>query len=307
MSDSNALATASANDFMYLNSVNGQNVFVSSTQLSMMSGTNKNDGKSSDLVINVNATDLINNSIWINPNPNNRTLSNPSSNQYDFMSIATHELGHALGINGYRNWDGTIDPTVNGALSLFDMHITNKGTQYYFSGDNVNLVKLKKYIDATRLSEKIGGYADHLQQQEAASASAAPHHPPPSLVDCSHLSALRNVSCLLHCLMNSDGDGRVCLSYDSATAISSRSGGANDGRLQFVLFNPSIHFQKIVDAEWQIIYDKLDLIVKSGAKVVLSKLPIGDLATQYFADRDIFCAGRVPIADLERVAKATGG
>lgn len=59
------------------------------------------------------------------------------------------------------------------------------------------------------------------------------------------------------------------------------------------LENPD-DFQKIVDAEWQIIYDKLDLIVKSGAKVVLSKLPIGDLATQYFADRDIFCAGRVP-------------
>lgn len=72
------------------------------------------------------------------------------------------------------------------------------------------------------------------------------------------------------------------------------------------LDNPD-DFQKIVDAEWQIIYDKLDLIVASGAKVVLSKLPIGDLATQYFADRDIFCAGRVPINDLERVAKATGG
>jgi T-complex protein 1 subunit eta len=72
------------------------------------------------------------------------------------------------------------------------------------------------------------------------------------------------------------------------------------------LENPD-DFQKIVDAEWQIIYDKLDVIVNSGAKVVLSKLPIGDLATQYFADRDIFCAGRVPIADLERVAKATGG
>lgn len=72
------------------------------------------------------------------------------------------------------------------------------------------------------------------------------------------------------------------------------------------LENPD-DFQKIVDAEWQIIYDKLDLIVKTGAKVVLSKLPIGDLATQYFADRDIFCAGRVPIHDLERVAKATGG
>lgn len=66
-------------------------------------------------------------------------------------------------------------------------------------------------------------------------------------------------------------------------------------------------YQRIVDAEWNIIYDKLDKIVASGAKIVLSKLPIGDLATQYFADRDMFCAGRVPQEDLDRVAKATGG
>jgi T-complex protein 1 subunit eta len=41
--------------------------------------------------------------------------------------------------------------------------------------------------------------------------------------------------------------------------------------------------------------------------VVLSRLAIGDLATQYFADRDIFCAGRVTDDDMQRVAKATGG
>ena len=35
-----------------------------------------------------------------------------------------------------------------------------------------------------------------------------------------------------------------------------------------------------MDAEWNILYDKLDRITKSGAKVVLSKLPIGDVATQ---------------------------
>lgn len=39
-------------------------------------------------------------------------------------------------------------------------------------------------------------------------------------------------------------------------------------------------YQSIVDAEWNIIYDKLDKCVKSGAKVVLSRLAIGDLATQ---------------------------
>ena len=35
-------------------------------------------------------------------------------------------------------------------------------------------------------------------------------------------------------------------------------------------------------------------------------MPIGDLATQYFADRGIFCAGRVGKDDVQRVAKATG-
>lgn len=65
-------------------------------------------------------------------------------------------------------------------------------------------------------------------------------------------------------------------------------------------------YQAVVDAEWKLIYDKLDAIVKCGAKVVLSRLAIGDLATQYFADHDIFCAGRVPESDMERVAAATG-
>ncbi|KAH8971342.1 hypothetical protein BDL97_02G135300 [Sphagnum fallax] len=66
-------------------------------------------------------------------------------------------------------------------------------------------------------------------------------------------------------------------------------------------------YQSIVDAEWNIIYEKLDKCVKSGAKIVLSRLAIGDLGTQYFADRDVFCAGRVMEEDLQRVAIATGG
>jgi len=56
-----------------------------------------------------------------------------------------------------------------------------------------------------------------------------------------------------------------------------------------------------------LIYEKLDKIIASNAQIILSKLPIGDLATQYFADRGLFCAGRVPSDDLARLAKATGG
>lgn len=66
-------------------------------------------------------------------------------------------------------------------------------------------------------------------------------------------------------------------------------------------------YQKIVDAEWEIIMDKLNKIVESKCNIVLSKLPIGDLATQFFADRGIFCAGRVSGDDLERTNKAVGG
>lgn len=64
-------------------------------------------------------------------------------------------------------------------------------------------------------------------------------------------------------------------------------------------------YQSIVDAEWKIIYEKLDHCVASGAQIILSKLAIGDLATQYFADRGLFCAGRVPDDDMKRVCKAT--
>eukprot|EP00010_Vexillifera_abyssalis_P003634 CAMPEP_0201551902 /NCGR_PEP_ID=MMETSP0173_2-20130828/12125_1 /ASSEMBLY_ACC=CAM_ASM_000268 /TAXON_ID=218659 /ORGANISM="Vexillifera sp., Strain DIVA3 564/2" /LENGTH=550 /DNA_ID=CAMNT_0047962267 /DNA_START=25 /DNA_END=1677 /DNA_ORIENTATION=+ len=65
-------------------------------------------------------------------------------------------------------------------------------------------------------------------------------------------------------------------------------------------------YQALVDAEWKIIYRKFDLMIDAGIQVVLSRLPIGDLATQYFADRGVFCAGRVGKDDLVRVCKATG-
>jgi len=71
------------------------------------------------------------------------------------------------------------------------------------------------------------------------------------------------------------------------------------------LSDPS-QYQSIVDAEWNIIYAKLDKCLASGANVVLSRLAIGDLATQYFADRGVFCAGRVADDDMSRVTQATG-
>ncbi|KAF7636723.1 T-complex protein 1 subunit eta [Meloidogyne graminicola] len=64
---------------------------------------------------------------------------------------------------------------------------------------------------------------------------------------------------------------------------------------------------RVVNAEWTILYNKLEKIHESGAKIVLSKLPIGDVATQWFADRDMFCAGRIQDEDIERILASCGG
>ena len=45
-----------------------------------------------------------------------------------------------------------------------------------------------------------------------------------------------------------------------------------------IRINKPEEYQQIVDAEWRIIYEKLEKIAESGAQVVLSRLPIGDLA-----------------------------
>ncbi|KGG50624.1 subunit eta of T-complex protein 1 [Mitosporidium daphniae] len=63
-------------------------------------------------------------------------------------------------------------------------------------------------------------------------------------------------------------------------------------------------YAAIVEGEWTILHQKLERIVEVGATVVLSRLPIGDVATQYFADRGLFSAGRVPMEDLQRLSKA---
>lgn len=56
-----------------------------------------------------------------------------------------------------------------------------------------------------------------------------------------------------------------------------------------IRINDPKQYQSIVNAEWRIIYEKLEQIVASGAKIVLSKLPIGMLCV-YFSVALISCS-----------------
>lgn len=67
-----------------------------------------------------------------------------------------------------------------------------------------------------------------------------------------------------------------------------------------------VDFKFMVDVEWSLMYEKLDKIVRSGTNVVFSRKSVGDLATQYFAERDIICGGRVSDDDISKISKGTG-
>ncbi|MEN2496079.1 MAG: hypothetical protein MHMPM18_000645 [Marteilia pararefringens] len=65
-------------------------------------------------------------------------------------------------------------------------------------------------------------------------------------------------------------------------------------------------YQAVVDSEWNILFEKLDKIRDSGANIVLSSLPVGDVAYQYFSDHGIYCGGRVHKDDMYRASLAFG-
>eukprot|EP00742_Colponemidia_sp_Colp-10_P012016 GILJ01013433.1.p1 GENE.GILJ01013433.1~~GILJ01013433.1.p1 ORF type:complete len:549 (+),score=74.51 GILJ01013433.1:138-1784(+) len=65
-------------------------------------------------------------------------------------------------------------------------------------------------------------------------------------------------------------------------------------------------YAEFVDVEYESLYDKLDLIQQSQVNIVLSSQIIGDAATQFFAKKRIFAAGRIPGPMLAKISRATG-
>lgn len=70
--------------------------------------------------------------------------------------------------------------------------------------------------------------------------------------------------------------------------------------------NSMVNYKKIIDAEWSLIYEKLDRISGTKIKGVFSDQAIGDLATQYFAERGILCGGRLSGDEILRISRSTG-
>jgi hypothetical protein len=122
-------ATGRSETSVFVNTVNGFNVFEQSTAHKLRTGTDFN-GATPDVLIQLNPG-YLNNELWLDPNPAARTAPVPG-NRTDAMSVFIHELGHALAFNGWR--DGTTGALPGNYMSTWDRHVTFDGTNLFFNG-----------------------------------------------------------------------------------------------------------------------------------------------------------------------------
>ena len=65
--------------------------------------------------------------------------------------------------------------------------------------------------------------------------------------------------------------------------------------------------ERIKQREIDLTKEKIQKILDTGAKVVLTTKGVDDTCMKYFVEAGVYCARRVPKDDLRRLAKATGG
>ena len=80
--------------------------------------------------------DYLLNELWLDPNPAGRTDPVPV-NRTDGVSVFMHEFGHALGMTGFGNEDGTL---TKGFASVYDSLITFQGGNPFFNGQTAAAV-----------------------------------------------------------------------------------------------------------------------------------------------------------------------
>lgn len=87
------------------------------------------NGLTADIEIRLSPSYLAN-ELWFDPDPLDRTAAVPT-NRTDAVSVFLHEIGHAIGFNGWRD---DVTGTTPGYGSQFDALTTFDGTDFFFHG-----------------------------------------------------------------------------------------------------------------------------------------------------------------------------
>ncbi|TXT13605.1 hypothetical protein VHUM_00972 [Vanrija humicola] len=148
------------------------------------------------------------------------------------------------------------------------------------AGDAVNLVELVRYLKDSKLSRKVSGYAESLDEA-AAKKSTGERKPRSTAARHASIAAFHNVEGFLLSLTDARDDGRVILSLDNGAVL-----------VKYVLLNPAERFADVV---------------KSARAIVLAggtMEPVSDFYSQLFPSvpRERFatlsCAHVIPKSNL---------
>ncbi len=125
-----AFATGFSVTSALVETVNGREVYEQGAAHELRTGVDPN-AAAADVRIVLNP-DYLRDELWFDPQPASRQFPVPQD-RTDAMSMALHELGHALAYSGWANGQGVPPPTY---WSTFDRHI-EAGAPSHFIGEHV--------------------------------------------------------------------------------------------------------------------------------------------------------------------------
>ena len=115
--------------------------------------------------------------------------------------------------------------------------------------DNVNLVKVDRYLTRSRLPQKLLGFT-HLIDNE----DSAPNESGSTFIS-KHISSLAVVQTFLQCLTTNQNEGKIAVDWPSDGSKNHNKYNTTVPTLRYVLFNPSAKFGHVLkDGEWKIVY-----------------------------------------------------
>ncbi|CAI9114124.1 OLC1v1014776C2 [Oldenlandia corymbosa var. corymbosa] len=126
--------------------------------------------------------------------------------------------------------------------SGFDFSMALNDFLFSLNIDNINLIKLLKYIEESNIIHKVSGYGDKLASLQNVVELVG------STTEGSTLSGFRALFSILSSLTNNDGDGRIIVSRARNT-----SSGQQGGYLKYVMLTGEKIFSEIVQQTHAII------------------------------------------------------
>ncbi|KAF1335315.1 Atp-dependent RNA helicase, partial [Globisporangium splendens] len=156
--------------------------------------------------------------------------------------------------------------------------------------DHFNMFKIIQYLGQSGLAKKLLGFLDAENAETQAAGASTDTLPPPvrrgginddddDVFQSRHISPLRAIEALLKALTSAGGDGRIL-------AQPPQPAKGIEGAIKFILMNPAIHFEEIVE--------KARSVILAGGTMQPISQVIGQLFSKIPRDRvDLFSCGHV--------------